>query len=193
MASRSYLSDLTTLTDVQLLELLKIDRMDAFDELYDRYWKKLYIFAYKRVRSKDVAEEIVQEFLTNFWTKRSSLGIKSSFEGYIFTSVRNLVINFFAREARRDAYCQIHLRYNHDVDTSTEENIYAKDLYSNLQKELSYLPSKCRSVFELSRKEHKSNKEIAEELGISVKTVESHLTKAIKRLRFNLNSFFLLF
>jgi RNA polymerase sigma-70 factor (family 1) len=132
----------------------------------------------------------LQDFLTNLWAGRKTLAIKTSFEGYIYTSIRNLVINCVAKETRRNAYNQFIQLFKTDTDNSTEETVYIKDLYFNLQRELSHLPSKCRSVFEMSRQENKTNKQIAAELGISEKTVESHLTKAIRRLRIHLNSLF---
>jgi RNA polymerase sigma-70 factor (ECF subfamily) len=74
-----------------------------------------------------------------------------------------------------------------ETDTGTEDAIMLRDLTHTLETEISHLPDKCRSVFELSRKEYKSNKEIAQLLGISEKTVENQITKAIKRLRLSLS------
>jgi len=178
------------LPDIELLALVRNDSMEAFEELYNRYWKSLYSFAYKRVRSKEISEEIVQDFLANLWAGRKTLVIKTSFEGYIYTAVRNLVFNYIAKETRRKAYSHFVQLFRIDTDNSTEETINTRDLQQNIEKGLHDLPEKCRSVFELSRRENKSNKEIALELGISEKTVESHLTKAIKRLRVTLNSAF---
>jgi len=176
------------LPDAELLDLVKGDNMEAFEELYNRHWKNLYAFAYKRVRSKEVAEEIVQDFLANLWAGRKTMMIKTSFEGYIYTAIRNLVFNYIAKETRRKAYSHFLELFKVDADNSTEEMITTRDLQENIEKGLDNLPEKCRSVFELSRHENKSNKEIAAELGISEKTVEGHLTKAIKRLRVTLNS-----
>jgi RNA polymerase sigma-70 factor (family 1) len=178
----------TALTDTALIELLKKDDMHAFDELYSRYFRSLYAFAYKRVKSKEIAEEIVQEFLTNLWLKRKDLIINTSFIGYIYTSVRNLILNAVARELRRKAYQQYSRLFNQESDNSTEQTINLNELNRNLQREIKHLPERCRSVFELSRNDHKTNKEIALELGISEKTVEGHLTNAIKWLRIHLNS-----
>jgi RNA polymerase sigma-70 factor (ECF subfamily) len=190
MDSKHRQSDLNALTDIELLAMVKNDRMDAFEELYHRHWKKLYSFAYKRIRSKEITEEIVQDFLTNLWAGRKNIVVKTSFEGYIYTSIRNLVLNCIAKETRRNAYNSFVQLFRTELDNTTEQTVYVRDFYYNLQMELSYLPEKCRSVFEMSRQENKSNKEIAAQLGISEKTVESHLTKAIKRLRVNLNSLF---
>lgn len=178
------------LPDNELLAMVRNDSMEAFEHLYNRHWKSLYAFAYKRVRSKEISEEIVQEFLTNLWAGRKTLQIKTSFEGYIYTAVRNLVFNYIAKETRRKAYGHFVQLFKVDTDNSTEETIATRDLQQNIERGLNDLPLKCRSVFELSRHENKTNKEIAQELGISEKTVESHLTKAIKRLRVTLNSAF---
>ncbi|WP_295654290.1 RNA polymerase sigma-70 factor [uncultured Mucilaginibacter sp.] len=190
MASKNSRSNLFNLSDIELLAMVKDDSMEAFEELYNRYWKKLYAFAYKRIRSREITEEIIQDFLANLWAGRKNLVIKTSFEGYIYTAVRNLVLNCIAKETRRNAYTQFLQLFKTEEDNSTEETVNVRDFYFNLQKELNYLPAKCRSVFEMSRQENKSNKQIADELGISEKTVESHLTKAIRRLRVNLNSLF---
>jgi RNA polymerase sigma-70 factor (ECF subfamily) len=192
MYLRSKRTLLKDLPDADLLVMVNNDVMEAFEELYNRHWQKLYSFAFKRVRSRESAEEIVQEFLTNLWANRKSIYIATSFEGYIYTAIRNLIFNYFAKEARYNNYQQFVQLFNQGIDNSTEETVYINDLNHNLQKELGFLPSKCRSVFELSRKENKTNKEIALELGISEKTVESHLTKAIKRLRLGLNALMVL-
>ncbi len=180
--------DVKTLTDVQLLNLIKADHEPAFKELYYRYWKHLYAFAYNRVRSREVAEEIVQDFLTNFWLNRAKVNIQTSFEGYVYTSIKNLVLNYFAREARKTEMLENISIHSSGLDNSTEEMIMLHELRSVITREVSQLPVKCRSVFELSRLENKSNKEIAQTLGISEKTVEGHLSKAIKRLRLHLNA-----
>lgn len=179
---------LKELSPEALLDLVKDNDMDAFEELYSRYWKTLYTFAYNKVRSKEVAEEIVQEFLTNFWANRHRFILKSSFKNYIFVAIRNLVINYIAAEMRHNRYSQFAKLFKSEADHTTEQTIYLRDLYLNLEKEIEFLPPKCRSVFEMSRHENKSNKQIADELGISEKTVESHLTKAIRRLRVSLNT-----
>ncbi|MFD1257547.1 RNA polymerase sigma-70 factor [Mucilaginibacter terrae] len=179
--------DLKELTDIQLLDLIKTNQEPAFKEVYNRYWKHLYAFAYKRVKSREVAEEIVQDFLTNFWANRAKLHIQTSFEGYIYTSVKHLVLNHFAKEARKLVLFENLSMVGNAQDNSTEEVIQLRELRTVIAREVSYLPVKCRSVFELSRMQYKTNKEIANVLGISEKTVEGHLSKAIKRLKVSIS------
>jgi RNA polymerase sigma-70 factor (ECF subfamily) len=97
-----------------------------------------------------------------------------------------MVFNHIQKEIVRDSYKDSFQASNVYCDNSTEETVFLNELIRNFEKEVKYLPSQCRSVFELSRKENKTNREIAEVLGISEKTVEGHLTKAIKQLRVGL-------
>lgn len=180
------MQNLNILQDEELLQLLKQEQMAAFEEIYNRYWDKLYAAAYKRLQSKEVSEELVQDLFTSLWINRNVLNIHTSVAGYLFTSVRYLVLGQIQKEMVRDSYKES-LSLNR-VDNSTEETVLLNDLVANLNVAVEQLPVKCKSVFELSRKEFKSNKEIAAELGISEKTVENQLTKALKRLRLGLNS-----
>jgi RNA polymerase sigma-70 factor (family 1) len=184
------MTDYTILSEEELVAYLKQDKLNAFKEIYTRYWKRLYSAAYKRLKNKELCEEIVQELFTNLWIKRQTLHINTGLAAYLYSSVSHYVIDQYrkelVREKYREAFKVIHSR---DADNSTEEAILLKDLTDTIESEISHLPDKCRSVYELSRKEHKSNKEIAMYLGISEKTVENHLTKALKRLQIGLNHY----
>jgi len=171
---------------------LKQDDEAAFEELYNRYWSRLYTAAYKRVKSAETAGEIVQDLFTSIWKNRRSLEIRTSCEAYLFTAVRYLVLHQLEKEIVREKYRDSLRPLVRDYDNSTEEIIYRDDLRRHLEKAVAHLPSKCRSVFELSRMENKTNREIAETLGISEKTVENHLTKAISRIKLQLHDIFFL-
>jgi RNA polymerase sigma-70 factor (ECF subfamily) len=179
-------------TDIQLTELFGLGDIDAFEEIYNRYWLKLYSAAYKRVKERETAQEIVQDFFTSFWINREQVKIRTSLQGYLFTSIKYLVLNYKRAEAVRNSYAEILQMVNSSFDNSTEENYYYKELLERVEVEVNHLPPKCRNVFELSRKQYKTNKEIAQLMGISEKTVENHLTKALRYLRVNLNSVLLL-
>lgn len=177
------MKDFEKFSDGKLSILLFNGDPDAFEEIFNRYWLKLYAAAYKRIKCKEAAEEIVQDLFTILWTKRGRVQIHTSLAAYLYTSVRYLVINHLQKEMVRENYKGSFLAENIIFDNSTEEAVLLKDLNRNIEKVMNYLPPKCRSVFELSRKENKTNREIAEVLGISEKTVEGHLTKAIKQLK----------
>jgi RNA polymerase sigma-70 factor (family 1) len=180
--------DFTTLNEDELIALLQKDKLGAFREIYTRYWKQLYADAYKRLKNREMAEEIVQELFTTLWHKRASFHINSTLSGYLFTSVSNLVIDQYRKDLVRARYKESFKLVYSETDNSTEDAILVKDLEHTIEHEVSSLPDKCRSVFELSRVEHKTNKEIAFELGISEKTVEHHITKALKKIRLGLGN-----
>jgi RNA polymerase sigma-70 factor (family 1) len=183
------MNKLIELSDEQLIALLKQDNLNAFKEIYIRYWKKLYSESYKRLKNRELSEEIVQEIFTNLWLKRHSLQITSTVGGYLHQSVMNHVIDQYRKELVREKYKEAFKAVHSEVDNSIEDEIMLKDLVYTIETEVSYLPDKCRSVYELSRNEHKTNKEIALHLGISEKTVENHLTKALKQLRLGLSHY----
>jgi RNA polymerase sigma-70 factor (family 1) len=181
--------DYAKLSEEELVVLLREDELNAFKELYKRYWKKLYGAAYKRLKSKELSEEIVQELFTNLWFKRQSIHINHGVASYLYSSVMHYVIDHYRKESVREKYREsFHIIHN-DTDNSTEDAILLKELTETIESEISHLPEKCRSVYTLSRIENKTNKEIALHLGISEKTVENHLTKALKRLQLGLSHY----
>jgi RNA polymerase sigma-70 factor (family 1) len=183
------MTDFNTLEEDELINLLQQEKLGAFREIYTRYWKQLYADAYKRLKNKEMAEEIVQEVFTSLWHKRGVLNIKQTLGGYLFASVSNLVIDQYRKNLVRARYKESFKLVYSETDNSTEDAILAKELEHTIEHEVNSLPDKCRSVFELSRVEHKTNKEIACELGISEKTVEHHITKALKHIRLGLGNY----
>ena len=180
------------LTDVELFTLLQDkEEVAAFVEIYNRYWDKLYRAAYKRLRTSAPCEEIVQEVFTNFWLKNREISIHIGLSNYLYTSVRNKVIDYYRRQLVRRNFS---INFSQvDYDDSSEQEVILRDLQNQLEQSLNQLPDKCRSVYVLSRIEQQSNKEIALQLNISEKTVEGHLTKALKQLRISLSDFLVLF
>lgn len=169
--------------------MLKLDKIAAFREIYERYWTKLYADAYKRVRNREQTEEILQDIFTTLWVKRQELAIRSTLGGYLHTALIHQVVDHYRKELVRERYREAFKIVHKDADNSTEEAIMLKELVNTIETEISHLPDRCRSVYELSRKEHKTNKEIALVLGISEKTVENQLTKALKHLRTGLGNY----
>lgn len=170
-------------TDEELLGLLKAGDVAAFDALYKRYWSKLYIAAYRRLRDREVCEEIVQDFFTSLWLKRDSLEIHTSFNAYVNTSVKYQVFSYYHKNATRRDY-QEKMVFNSEAQDAMIENLIdVKTISRALDERVEALPEKCRAVYVLSRKEHLNNKQIAQMLGISEKTVENHMTKALRNLR----------
>ncbi len=179
----------TLQSDEELFEACIGGSQTAFEELYNRYWSKLYAEAYSRLRREEDAEEIVQDLFTSIWLNRHKIRLHSTVAGYLFTSVRYLVIGVIQKESVRRSYRERFKVSFTDYDNSTETEINFNELQRQIDSHVRLLPDRCRKIYELSRIHFKSNREIAELLGISEKTVENQLTKALSRLRIAMKLF----
>lgn len=183
--------DYTNIGSGELFNLLTNNDTAAFEELYDRYWLKLFFTAHKRLKCREEAEEAVQNLYESLWRNRHKITIRTSLENYLFAAIRYIVLRMMYKKMTNAVPLEINA-LNGVADSSLEEEIVVKDLSLHIDKIVKELPQKCRNVFELSRYEMKTHKEIAALLGISEKTVENHITKALTHIKVNLNHFFLL-
>lgn len=183
------MSLLQQMSDEKLLSLLKNSDEAAFTVIYDRYWQKLYTLAMCKVNSLETAEEIVQDIFCSLWLRRETLQIQVSLASYLVISVKYRVIKVLDKHYKQKSYINTLLQSN-IADNSTQEHIFFNELKEQLDKYTLELPEKCRLVFQLSREKGHSQKQIADELQISEKTVEAHLSKALKHLRSRLAHFF---
>ncbi|WP_142683074.1 RNA polymerase sigma-70 factor [Chitinophaga polysaccharea] len=165
-----------------ILALLKEGDMGAYEAIYNEYWPRLYGYVYNRLKSKEVAEEIIQEVFFSLWKKHTELQLTHSLAAYLFTAVKYQLLNYLKSDRIRRIYIS-NLTPEQQSDNSNEEHIAATDLKNTMEKEVSRLPEKCQQVFRMSRHEHLSITDIANTLNISHKTVENHLTKALRQLR----------
>jgi len=175
-------------SDEGLVKFLKQQEFGAFEEIYLRYWKKLYSSAFKRVQSREVAEELVQDIFTSLWVNRETLAIEI-LSAYLYTAIKYKVINYLEKELSRRAYSEFQIQSAIRVSNSTEEMVLLNELNMALEKEIQKLPPKRQQIFKMSREERLSIKEVASNLGISEKTAENQLGRAIKVIKMNLKHF----
>jgi RNA polymerase sigma-70 factor (ECF subfamily) len=174
-------------SDNDLLDLSREQDIAAFEEIYRRYWKPLYSACFRRVQSREIAEEFVQDVFTSFWINRNMVVI-TNLSAYLFTAIKYKVINHMSRELSRTAYQGKQVMLN-KLDNSNEENVLLDDLKSALDREVEKLPAKRKMIFRLHKDENLSLKQVANHMGISEKTVENQYGKAIKVLKVNLKHF----
>jgi RNA polymerase sigma-70 factor (ECF subfamily) len=167
--------------DEQLLLLLKNGDESSFTELYQRYWRKLFGLAVYKLKNPSDAEEILQDIFLDIWRRRQNLNIQSNFSSYLSAALSYRVINYFAR--RHPGHQPPVSDSSAPADHSTPEQLRAMELNEHIQQLVGQLPEKCQLVFRLSREEQLSNREIAEHIQISEKTVESHISRALRLLR----------
>ncbi len=170
-------------TESELLSLMKEGSSEAFDEIYERYWLKLYCEAYRRLRSEDDAKDLVQDLFFTLWIKKEVLVVKKSLGAYLFTAVKHRILNFIAANAIKAEYLESLSMVIRNSENSQYDKIIADDLEVFLDRRINNLSPKVKEVFLLSRKENLSVKEIAIKLNVSDQTVKNQLTKALKDLR----------
>jgi len=151
-----------------------------FESLFHTLYGKLCQAAYRLVQDEHAAEDIVQEIFCTLWRRRDELNVEN-FEGYLFRAVHNSSLNFL--KAQKNFISEETIIDDKRSDFSAEQNLIQKETKSKIDTAINSLPDACRTVFILSRFEGFSNKQIAEALNISVKTVENQMTKALRTLR----------
>jgi len=156
----------------------------AFNTLFREYSSRLYRFANGYLRSEAESEEIVQEVFTVLWEKRADLKDELSLKSYLFTIAFNIIKKHFRSKSYLSGYLQS--EFLSDFDVGTTEKIDYNSLYKFIAELVEKLPDRRKLIFTKSRFEGLSIKEIAEELGISHKTVENQLTEALRFIRDNL-------
>ncbi|MBA7533622.1 hypothetical protein ES705_25863 [subsurface metagenome] len=171
------MGDKTKNTDRLLITSLKKGDITSFDKLFTKYSEKLYLFAVGYLKKQEDAEGLVQEVFIKVWEKRIELREDLSFKSFLFTIAYNTIVDHF-RKWSKEEECLEHFRKTLDLYHNEPEK---KVEYSDLE-ELA-LPPKRKLIYQLSRQEELTNKEIAERLKISIKTVEYHMSLALKFLK----------
>jgi RNA polymerase sigma-70 factor (ECF subfamily) len=157
----------------------------AFEALFRDYFKPLTGFALKFTGDLDSAKEIVHDVFVKLWEKREEIDLEKAVKSYLYTSVNNRCLNFI-RDNKKFDRNEFALEKNTEQAFSTDESIETIEMRSIIEKSLESLPPKCREVFLMSRNENLKYQEIADKLKISIKTVEAHISKAMKVLRIDL-------
>lgn len=164
-----------------LLDLLSKGDKAAFTEIYQRYWKKVYVIAYNRLKEGQLAEDIAQDVFASLWTNREKVRI-CALENYLATAAKFMVLAVIRKKELARRYC----KSEEDAPVRSlpiENTLHYKQILEIIHLEVEKLPEKCRIIFKHSRNEGMQNKEIAAELNISPKTVENQINKALKHLK----------
>jgi len=177
----------------ELIRLLKEDDVTAFTEIYQRYAPTLYQQAYQILKDRDETKEVIQEVFTSLWQRRDEIWIDTNLGGYLYRAVRNQVLKIYAHKQVRIAHAHLPDDFQNQDTSSTDALIREKQLQRAIDQEIEQLPKKMRIVFNLSRKEHLSYKEIAHQLELSEGTVKTQIKLALRILRNRLQDFFYLF
>ncbi len=166
-----------------LCERIRGGDKDAFEYVFKTYYGQLCGYARQIVLDPDASEEIIQELFFQLWQKKESLQVNTSLKSYLFRAVHNSCLNHIKHHKIRDAYSQNFKLENIDNSVSDSQNLEVKELQMRITKAIELLPPERKKVFMMIRFEERKYKEVADILGISVKTVENQMGKAMQFLR----------
>jgi RNA polymerase sigma-70 factor (family 1) len=170
-------------SDIELTGLLKLGDGNAFKEIYERYNSLLYIHAIKKLPNQEEAKDIIQEVFSVIWDRRGDFEVKTNLAGYLYTCVHHKILDHFIHRSTVHKYIDSLQNFLDENRYSADHLVREKQLAEIIEREIAALPPKMRVVFELSRKDNLSHKEIAARLGISEETVKSQVKNALKILR----------
>jgi len=178
---------MNTKTDLELFSQIKNDDEKAFSELFYRYYSGLCSYVFQMLPDDQKTKELVQEVFVQIWVKRKEIQIHSSVKSYLFRAVKNQLTNWFVHQKVEQKYL--------DKVAAEKERIQPGDyfqevdLHRKIAVSIEALPARRREIFRLSREEGLTYREIASQLQISVKTVETQMGLALKQLRHDLSEY----
>lgn len=161
----------------------------AFEMIFKTLYQPLCQYAYSFLNDRNEAEEVVQNTFIKMWEKRTELSVQRSLKAYLYTMVRNGSLNRLKHERVKKIHAAQQLAVVEIARELVDEKVQAHDLESKIFEAMQALPEQCRLVFQLSRFEELKYQEIADQLQISVKTVENQMGKALKLMREQLKDY----
>lgn len=165
--------------DIFLLKLISKGNEAAFNVLFHRYYSALCRFAHVYVGERSISEEITLDVFTRLWELREEIIISTSVKAYLFQSVRNRSINYIRDHQHIVSIELVQLMDTYEIEDELEYN----ELSRVVESAVCSLPNKCKEIYEKSRNDELTNKEIASLMNISVRTVDAHIVSALKKIR----------
>lgn len=183
------MANYSTYTEQELILLLKERDKLAFTEIYNRHWHVLYFHTFKVLGNTAEAKDLLQDFFFAFWEKSADLDIKTNLKGYMYAAVRNRIISLIRKQKVNPDFVDLIISEIDEADNATVERIDEKELVRLIDAEIERLPKKMKKVFEMSRKEFLSHKEIADQLGMSEDAVRKQVHRSIRILKLKLGNY----
>lgn len=169
--------------EIRLLESLGRGSKDAFAALYNEFAGKCYSFVESLVKDSQTAKDITHDIFMKIWLRRDIISKVDSFSSYLYRMARNAVMDKFASDTIRSRYASRQLLCQEEFKSYIDEKVDVDELQMLIFKTVSSMPEQRRRIFTLSRYKGLSNAEIADSVGISIRTVENHLTLALADIR----------
>lgn len=177
------------LSDNELIVFLREGDATAYTEVYDRYFQLMFVFAYKKLRDEELAKDFVQELFARIWERREELLNVETLSSYLYVAMRYRILDYFSHLQVKERYTDFLIGYTaNSKSVEADFHIREKQLADYIDLQIQSLPSKMRRIFELSRKEHLSHKEIAAQLNTSEYNVAKQVTNALRIIKSKLGA-----
>ncbi|WP_230383794.1 RNA polymerase sigma factor [Pedobacter endophyticus] len=175
-------------SDRELALLLTKGNEQAFTEVYNRFYGLLFIHASKRLNDDEEAKDVVHQLFESLWLKRAQIDPDGNLSAYLYTAVRNRVLDVFAHQKVENKYVDSLQHFMDQDHVRTDHRVRERQMAALIEQEIDALPPKMREIFILSRKANKTHREISEELGLSELTVKTQVKNALRILRSRLGA-----
>lgn len=176
--------------DSELVDLLTEGDEKAFTQIYERYFGLLYVHAYKILGDEDEAKDVLQDLFSTIWSRRENLNLTNNLSCYLYTAIRNKIFDALSHKKVATRYTDSLKTFAEKGYLHTDHHVRERELQAIIEKEVAALPVKMRHIFELSRKEHYSHGEIAQQLNLSEQTVRTQVKNALRILRVKMGALF---
>jgi len=167
----------------ELLTKLQQGSSTAFQELYNKYYGLLYLHASQKLQDREAAKDLVHDLFSNIWQRKTTLIIQGKISSYLYTAIRHRIIDYLAKEQSKTNYLDSLSMYLDNKVSETDHLLRERLLQEQIEQVLKKLSPRVREIFELSRKQYLSHKEIAEKLNLSEHSVRSYIKEALRLLR----------
>ncbi len=174
---------MTTIQIEGVINRLKKDDKSAVDDLFNYYYPRLHRFSKSILKIENDIDDILQEVFVKIWLNRQKIDKTETFNAFIFTITKNEVLNFIRSKLRDQSFKNELFLRSVAEEYQTQNHVEFNEIKATIDKIVTKLPEKRLQIFHLSRTEGQSNKEIAKQLNISEKTVEDHITHAIRQIK----------
>jgi RNA polymerase sigma-70 factor (family 1) len=168
----------------ELLQRIAAGDQAAFQQIYTGFYKRLYQFALAIVKTRETAEEIVEDVFVRIWQKRQDISSIRNLRVYLYTATKNASLNYLSRKARAsvtEPFDHIHVELS-ETALTPEQIMITTEIHQKILRTVEALPPRCKMIFKLVREDGLQYKEIAEILNISVNTIDAQMAIAVKRI-----------
>lgn len=165
------------------------EKIKLIENIYERFWKELYIVAFRRLRSEEDVEDMLQDIFLSLLTAEVKLDNNESIRAFLHQRLKSRIINFYRRQLVKSAFEETRVFYTETENPDSETRLMSRELETIVQLEINRMPEKMREVFLMSRNELKTTEEIARQLNLSNQTVRNQISSAIKRIKIAVNKY----